>query len=246
MNRPFRLAIAALAACTLVGCAGQGGGDASPTTTPADSPAASSSTTTVPTAAELAGFLATPAELGPDWTAWEGFEAWPDGAPGVIPEDQRELIPTLELCPAAGEESVALAAELPWQAFTQLHQETDDPFATMVVAQELLLADEPQRTTQTFTTLRDGLSACMTASEDREIGRGESLEVPAVGEDRYAERTFGFDAEARRDTRLVLVKDGPVLMAIRIDELLISPDAEAGLTPETVNALVTAMADKLP
>lgn len=245
MNRPFRLAIAALAACTLVGCAGQGDGDASPTT-PADSPAATSSTTTVPTADELAGLLVTPEDLGPDWSAWEGFEAWPDGAPGVIPEDQRELVPTLELCPAAGEEAVALAAELPWQAFTQLHQETDDPFATMVVAQELLLADEPERTAETFATLRDGLSACLAASDDWEIGRGESLEVPAVGEERYAERTSGFDAEARRDARLVLVKDGAVLMAIRIDEVLISPDAEATLTPETVNTIVTAMADKLP
>lgn len=248
MNRPLRLAIAALAVSTLVGCAGQGGGGAAPTTSPSGT-TAPSATAPVPSAAELAGFLVEPADLGPDWTPWEGFEAWPDGEPGVIPDDQRELVPTITLCPSAGEEAVALAEGLQWEAFTQLHQETSTPFDTMVVAQQLLLADEPDRTAETFATLRDGLTSCLTENlpaGDWEIGRGERLEVPAVGEDRYAERTSGFDAEARRDTRLMLVKDGPVLMAIRIDEVLISPDAEAALPAETVNALVTTMADKLP
>ncbi len=251
MNRAVRLAIAALTVCTLtviitVGCSGRGGGGAAPTT-PATT--AGPSTTAVPSAIELADHLATPADLGPDWTLWEGFAEWPGGEPGVVPDDQRDLLPTLQLCPSAGEEAVALAEGLPWQAFTQLHQETEDPFATMVVAQQLLLADEPDRTTQTFTTLRDGLAGCQTGNlpaDDWEIGRNDPLEVPAVGDDRYAERTSGFDAQARRDTRLVLVRDGPVLMAIRIDEVLISPDAEAALPADTVNTLVTTMADKLP
>lgn len=247
MNRPLRLAIAALAVSTLVGCAGGGGGGAAPT--PASGTGTPSATAPMPSAAELAGFLIEPADLGPDWTLWEGFADWPGGAPGVIPDDQRDLLPALALCPSAGEEAVALAEGLQWQAFTQLHQETSTPFDTMVVAQQLLLADEPERTAATFATLRDGLTSCLTENlpaGDWEIGRAERLEVPAVGEDRYAERTSGFDAEARRDTRLVLVQDGPVLMAIRIDEVLISPDAEAALPAETVNALVSTMADKLP
>lgn len=252
MNHPLRLAIAALAVGALVGCAGQGGGGATPTSPAATSttaPTTPSPTSPVPSATELAGYLVTPADLGPDWAPWEGFEAWPDGEPGVIPDDQRDLLPTPALCPSAGEEAIALAEGLPWQAFTQLHQETDTPFDTMVVAQQLLLADEPERTTETFTTLRDGLTSCLTenlSAGDWEIGRDERLEVPAVGEDRYAERTSGFDGEARRDTRLVLVRDGSVLMAVRIDEVLISPDAEATLSPETVNDLLTTMADKLP
>lgn len=252
MNRPLRLAIAALAVSTLLGCAGQGGGGAAPTTpagTTTTGTAAPSPGGPVPSAADLAGHLVTPADLGSDWTLWEGFADWPGGEPGVVPDDQRALLPKLELCPSAGEEAAALAADLPWQAFTQLRQETDDPFATMVVAQELLLADEPDRTAQTFTTLRDGLTSCLTenqSSGDWEIGRTERLEVPAVGEDRYAERSSALDAEARRDSRLVLVKDGAVLMAVRIDEVLISPDAEAGLPQETVDAVVTAMANKLP
>lgn len=253
MNRPIRLAIAAMALSTLVACSGQDGGGAAPTT-PAGTTTAGAATPSlaspVPSAAELADHLVTPADLGPGWTPWEGFTAWPGGKPGVIPDDQRALLPKLPLCPNAGEEAVALAEGLQWQAFTQLHQETSNPFATMVVAQQLLLADEPDRTAATFATLRDGLTSCLTENlpaGEWEIGRGERLEVPAVGEDRYAERTSGFDAgEARRDTRLVLVQDGPVLMAIRIDEVLISPDAEATLPPETINALISTMANKLP
>ena len=257
MNRPIRLAIAALAVSALVACSGQGGGGAAPTTaaptpvgTTTTGPATTSPTSPVPSAADLAGSLVTPADLGPGWIPWEGFTAWPGGEPGVIPDDQRALLPKLDMCPSAGEKAVALAEGLPWQAFTQLHQETSNPFATMVVAQQLLLADEPDRTAETFTTLRDGLTRCLTENlpaGDWEIGRRERLQVPAVGQDRYAERTAGFEAGgARRDTRLVLVQDGPVLMAIRIDEVLISPDAEATLPPETVNALVSTMADKLP
>ena len=242
MKRPIGLAIAALALSTLVACTGQDGGGAAPTTpTGGTSP----STSTVPSAAQLADHLVAPADLGPGWTLWEGFRAWPGGKPGVIPDDQRDQLPKLRLCPNAGQEAVALAEGLPWQAFTQVHQETSDPFATMVVAQQQLLADEPDRTAQTFATLRDGLASCLTENlpaGDWEIGRAERLEVPAVGQDRYAERTFGFDG----DTRLVLVKDGPVLMAIRIDEVLISPDAAATLTPETVNTLVGTMAERLP
>lgn len=247
MKRPIGLAIAALALSTLVACAGQDGGGAAPTTPTGGT---SASTSTVPSAAQLADHLVAPADLGPGWTLWEGFTAWPGGKPGVIPDDQRDQLPKLQLCPNAGQEAVALAEGLPWQAFTQVHQETRDPFATMVVAQQQLLADEPDRTAQTFATLRDGLTNCLTENlpaGDWEIGRAERLEVPAVGQDRYGQRTAAFDTGgARRDTRLVLVEDGPVLMAIRIDEVLISPEAEATLSSEKVNALVSSMANKLP
>jgi len=261
MRYSVRWALAAVAAAALVGCSGGGPPSPSATTGPATAgpaasgsaaPGSASATTApgVPSPADLAAHLVTPGELGADWSQWEGFAAWPDGAPGVIPDDQRALLPTLPLCPGAGEEAVALAEGLRWQAFTQLHQDTRDQFATMVVAQQLLLADEPDRTAATFATLRDGLTRCLTGNlpeADWEIGLREPLEVPAVGDDRFAERGSSFESgEARRDTRLVLVVDGPILMAIQIDEILIRPDAEATLTPEVVDSLVTTMAGRLP
>jgi len=203
-----------------------------------------------PTAGELSSILITPAELGPEWSLWEGFATWPDGQPGIIPEDQRALLPGIPLCAHAGEEALALAPTLRWEVFTQLHRATPDPFATMVVAQQFLLADEPAAVERTFTVLRDGLTRCLTANlpgGEWEIGLREALAVPAVGADRYAERSLGVDpGGARRETRWVLVREGAVLMAIQLDDVLISPEAEPQLTAAEVDAVVTAMAEKLP
>lgn len=257
-----RAAIVAIAAAALVACGGDGdsgtptGTSSAPTTSaPAPTDAASSPgdddgaspapSSTVPGVDELATRLATAADLGANWSLWEGFADWPEGAPGEIPENQRDLVPTLPMCPNAGEEAVALAEGLQWQAFTQLHRETPDPFATMVVAQQFLLAGEPAEVADTFATLRDGLTACLTENlpGEWEIGLREAMDVPPIGDDRYAERSFDVDpGGARRDTRLVLVLDGAVLMAIQLDDVLISPEAEPTLTAEEVDAVVRTMA----
>lgn len=50
---------------------------------------------------------------------------------------------------------------------------------------------------------------------------------------------------ARRATRLVLVRDGAMLMLIQIDEVLIRADAEPTLTTDAVNSVIVAMADKM-
>lgn len=265
-SRVVSVAVMAAVAVTLAACGG-GGDGATPTSTPGapatsgpspSEPAPTSTPTddggstaapSSPEVDELAQHLATAADLGGDWSLWEGFADWPDGTPGAIPEDQRSVLPTLTMCPSAGQEAVVLAEGVVWQAFTQLHRETPDPFATMVVAQELLLAGDPTEVADTFATLRDGLTACLTANlpGEWEIGLREALDVPEVGEDRYAERSFGVDpGGARRDTRLVLLRDGAVLMAALIDEVLISPEAESTLTAEEVDGIVTAMADRLP
>ena len=263
MASPIRTVIAAVAAATLVACTGSGG-DVPTTVAPTSGAATQSSATSgatslpstqsvtppsVPSAAQLVGRLATPADLGPGWSLWEGFADWPGGAPGAVPDEQRALLPQLPLCPHASAEARALAEGLQWQGFTQLHQQTPDPFATMVVAQQLLLADQPDRIEATFATLRDGLAACLTKNlpaGEWEIGLRESFDVPAVGDDVFAERSSSFDpGEARRDTRLVLVRDAAMLMLIQIDEVLIRADAEPTLTTDVVNSVIVTMADKM-
>lgn len=154
------------------------------------------------------------------------------------------------MCANAGEAGVALAEGLQWQAFTQLHMATPDPFTSMVVVEQFLVADGPAQVAATFATLRDGLTSCLTEiiqDSEWEVGLREALDVPAVGDERYAERSSGLDpGGARRDTRWVLIRDGAVLMAIQLDDVLISPDAEPTLTTGVVDGVVTAMADKLP
>ena len=119
MRALIRVAITAVAAVTLVACSADG--DVSPSTSgptapgTANSASASASTATsvgIPSIAELANHLATPAAISPWWSNWEGFAAWPGGVPGAIPDDQRDLLPQLALCPNAGEEALALAESL--------------------------------------------------------------------------------------------------------------------------------------
>jgi hypothetical protein len=247
LRSPIRLAVLTLAALILASCVGGNGSGSEPTTsqpTPTSSPTASD----VPTGAQLASHLGSPADLGSGWKLWEGFADWPGGVPGEIPDDQRTIIPTLQMCPQAGETAVAQAADLRWQAFTQLQLETPDPFSNMVAVQQFLVADEPSRTVETFTILRDGLTSCLTANlEDWELGLRESLAVPTVGDERYAERGWGVDASgARLDTRLVLVLDGPTLMAVRFDDIMINPGSEPALTQAQVDAVLQVMAARLP
>lgn len=262
----WAVAAASFAACTGTGTpsatttspAPTGSATASATAVPSPTGSATStggvatSTTSkpgVPNADELARHLITPADLGADWSLWEGFSSWPGGAPGVIPADQRALVPDLPMCPSAGEAAVALAEGVQWQAFTQLHRVTQDPFANMVVVQEFLLADEPATTAMTFTTLRDGLAKCLTANlpaGDWEIGLREELAVPAVGDDRYAERRSSVDSGgARRDTRWVLVRDGEVLTVIQLDDVLIKPEAQPVVTAAVADDVISKAAGKL-
>lgn len=267
MTSFVRLAVGALAVAAVVACGGPDG--STPTSSPAGastsvghatssgdsgtpggSEAPATGAPAVPSADELVGHLATPADLGSGWAVWEGFANWPGGVPGTIPEDQREMLPPIPMCPWASEAAVALAEGLRWQAFTQLHWATPDPFANMVVLQQFLVAGEPADLAATFATIRDGLTGCLTANRpagDWEIGLREALVVPEVGDERYAERSSSVDAGgARRDTRWVLVRDEAVLMAIQLDDILISPQAEPVLTAVQVDAVVRATASRLP
>lgn len=251
MRFPIQATLVAITLVALTSCVGG---------TPTDPPTPTSGVTSVtpsqtqaahvPSPEELVDHLVEPSDLGPTWVLWEGFADWPSGVPGVIPEDQRTLIPQLTLCPSAGDDAVALASGLRWEVFTQLHHSTADEFSNMLVAQQLLLAGEPGEIASTFTTLRDGLFSCLTEnlpSADWEIGLREPLEVPEVGDARFAERSLSFDPSGvRRETRLVLVQAGSVLLLVQLDEILITPDSVAELTQDQVNELIETIAQRLP
>lgn len=200
-------------------------------------------------ASEVAAHLVRAADLGDDWGLWRGFEDWPGGVPGPIPEEQRDSIGHLPMCPAAGDEAVALAADIPWEAFTQLHRETADPFLNMVTVQQFLLAEDPGTVQETFETLREGMTACLTENlpeGEWEIGLREPIELSTFGEDRYGEQSRRTDTEGSRiHTTWVLVRDGAALLAARFDDILIRADSEPVLTVAEVHAVVVAIVERL-
>lgn len=75
----------------------------------------------VPTAEQLASALVTADDYDGKWAV----NVPPDpqmAIPGVVPDKKQQLLPKIEFCDKASEESRSATAALRWQAFRQLDQ----------------------------------------------------------------------------------------------------------------------------
>jgi hypothetical protein len=207
---------------------------------------------TVPTPEQLASVLVAPEDLEGDWTVKmpevEGTEA-----PGVVPEEQRGNLPRIRFCKEAPPGAKAVAQRLEWEAFMQLGMVSPDPRNSQVFTQEFLLAAEPAEVESMFAALQEGMEACAgrkTEYPDGETGRTEELPVPTLGEAAYGSREVVEEASPRGpaiwDLRYVLVRDGAVLMSVQVGDVYVGEDAEPRLTDDDVDAILTAVAQKLP
>lgn len=240
----------------LAGCGGDGAGtDPSP---PAEEPSSSSSSrSTVPTPEQLAGALVTTDDYAGTWTV----NVPPDeqaATDGVVTEAQQKMLPRIEFCEAASEESRSAADALRWQAFRQLDQSEDDPIdmragdrrGHLVFVQEFLMAADPDEVATTFEALRDGMRACEGDFPAGEEGPGtvEPMTVAEVGDDRYAELTTMEEAGGRAYWLLhnVLVRDGPVLMTVQVVDIVMGEGVQPVVTAADVDTFLTTAVDKLP
>jgi hypothetical protein len=231
--------------------------DDATTTSPATSPTPAWSQEVVPTPEQLASVLATEDDFDGEWTVNVPPDA-ADGVSGVVPPEQQEMLPRLDLCDRASEESIAAVKALRWQAFRQLDMTEDDPvdFAAgdmsghMNFVQEFLLADEPSQVESTFTALRDGSQACLGEIPAGEEGPGkvEQMNIPAVGDDRYGELLTMEEAGGGAQWRLhqVFVRDGSVLMFIDVAEIVAGEGTEPQFTTEDIDTFITTAVAKLP
>jgi len=239
MERRHRLAVVA-AAAVLSGIAGCGGEDEA---------------VPVPSADELGAALLSADDIPGTWVVNPGP---PDGAlpaSGVVPEEFQDLLPRLELCPMASAEARETVAALRWQAYRQLDQEEDDPIEPpsdrsghLVFVQEFLTAAEPAATEERFTSLRDGMAACLGAlpAGDEGPGFAEEMPLPDLGDDRYGVRTRleeqGGDAEWL--FHQVFVREGAVLLVVDVVDIRMG-DVEPLLTQADVDAIATTAVDRL-
>jgi len=242
------------AAVLLLGaCAGQD----STTESPSTSPTPAWSQGVVPTAEQLASVLVTEDDYAGEWTA----NVPPDSAAavsGVVTPEQQEMLPTMDLCDRASEESLAAVKALRWQAFRALDLAEEDPidFAAgdrsghMIFVQEFLLADEPSLVESTFTALRDGSQACLGEIPAGEEGPGktEQMTLPEVGDDRYGELLTMEEAGGGAQWRLhqVFVRDGSVLMFMDVVEIVAGEGTEPQFTTEDIDTFITTAVAKLP
>lgn len=234
------------------------GDDSSQTIDTTDTTGTAPAAATVPTPTELSQMLLTGDDLGAGWS----MQSPPEGAfppdltaderasaeAGVVLDSFRDLLPQLEFCDAASEESAAAADALAWQAFRPLDLAVDDTIEPpndrvgyMVFLQEFLLADDPDVITATFDALRDGALACLGPIEAGEEGPGMAtvMSMPEIGDDRVGVLLVVEEAGAWADWRIhnVLVRDGAVLAWFSVVDIV------AGLDPYFTEADVVDIVD---
>lgn len=231
-TRRCAVIMASFALVVPLGCAGEDGGGG---------PAA------IPTAEQLGASLLTPDDLDGTWVVNAGPDDAPIPASGVLTDEARAMLPSLELCPAASAESRAVADGLTWMAYRQLDMTPDDPITPpddrtgrMVFVQHFLRAGEPTALQATFELLRDGMKACLGEIDTGEEGPGAATEmtIPAVGDDRYGVLTTVQEAGGGEWLlHNTLVRQGGVLMMVDVVEIHIGVDPL--LTAADVDAIIT-------
>ena len=135
-------------------------------------------------ATQLAAALLVPEEIG---ARWKVDDAPTDGGldpSGIVTDEQREMLPSVDMCDRADSGSHRAATALRWQAFRQYVMRVDGPVdppvdrrGHMVFAQEFLMSGRESEIAWLFDRLKRGLEACMGAIPAGEEGPGEATPV---------------------------------------------------------------------
>ena len=211
----------------------------------------------MPTAEQLAAALVTADDYDGEWTVNVPPDAQ-SAIDGVVPENQQEMLPTIEFCGKASTESHSAADALRWQAFRQIDQSEENPIdmATgdrvghMIFVQEFLVAGDPAEVESTFNALRDGMRACQGKFPAGEEGPGkaEPMTIPDVGDDRYGVLTTLEEAGGGAYWLLhdSLVRQGPVLMDLQVVDIVMGEGVQPAFTTEDIDMFLTTAVEKLP
>lgn len=209
---------------------------------------------TPPTAEQLATRLVTTTSFDGAWMIERGPDDGSDMTSGVIPEDQRELLPSIELCDDATAEARAAADSLSWSAFRQMNLDVDDPInppndrsGHMVFVQQFLTSGDASELATTFELLHSGSEACFGAipAGDEGPGTAEAMAVPAVGDERFGVLTTMGEAGGWAEWRLhsFFVRDGDVLMSFVVVDIRAGEGVEPYFTTDDLDRMITIAAD---
>ena len=211
---------------------------------------------TPPTAEQLAAQLVTVDSFDGDWTVNAGPEDGTDMSSGVIPDDQRDMLPTVELCDAASPEAHAAAESLTWMAFRQLDLEEDDPFdppndrtGHMVFVQQFLTSGDADELATTFELLRSGSEACLgpIAANEEGPGQAEAMPVPTVGDARFGVLTTIEEPAGSAEWRLhnAFVLDDDVLMSFLVVDIRAGDGVEPYYSTDDIDEMIAIAADSM-
>jgi hypothetical protein len=211
---------------------------------------------TPPTAEQLAAQLVTVDSFDGDWTINPGPDDGSDMTSGVIPEDQRDMLPTAELCDAASPEAKAAAESLSWMAFRQLDLDEDDPIdppmdrtGHMVFVQQFLASGDADELATTFELLRSGSEACFgpIAATEEGPGRAEAMPVPAVGDARFGVLTTMEEAGGSAEWLLhnAFVLDNDVLMSLLVVDIRAGEGIEPFYSTDDIDEMIAIAAESM-
>lgn len=132
-------------------------------------------------------------DLSGDWSVNLGSNDMELPESGEITEEQREFLPTMDLCDAASQESKDAVDALQWEAFRQLDMEVEDPVdmprdreGRIVFVQQFLMSGDSDELSGVLKGLSDGLDSCVGDIPAGEEGPGTLVrfEPVAVGDER--------------------------------------------------------------
>jgi hypothetical protein len=209
-----------------------------------------------PTAEQLAAQLVTVDSFDGDWTINAGPDDGTDMTSGVIPDDQRDMLPTVELCDAASPEAQDAVESLNWMAFRQLDLDEDDPIdpptdrtGHMVFVQQFLTTGDDDELAATFELLRSGFEACFgpIAATEEGPGQAEAMPVPDVGDARFGVLTTIEEAGGSAEWRLhnAFVLDNDVLMSFLVVDIRAGDGVEPYYSTDDIDEMITIAADSM-
>jgi len=207
-----------------------------------------------PTAEQLAAQLVTVDSFDGDSVINPGPDDGTDITSGVIPEDQRDLLPTVELCDAAGSAARDAAESLSWMAFRQLDLDEDDPIGPpndrsghMVFVQQFLTSGDADELESTFELLRSGSESCFgpIAAGEEGPGQAEAMPVPEVGDARFGVLTTIEEAGGWAQWRLhnAFILDNDILMSFLIVDIRAGEGVEPYYSADDIDAMIAIAAD---
>lgn len=209
----------------------------------------------VPTAEELSASVVMVDDFEGEWTLFAGPEDDQQLDPsGILTDEQRDLVPSFELCDRASDEARSVADSLRPLVFRQMDLAVDDeidpPFdrtGHMIFMQQFLYAGDSDEMAESFDLLRAGTTQCLGEIPAGEEGPGlaQELDVPEVGDERFGVLITIGEAGgwAEWHIREVVVRDGPVLMQFVLVD--IRAGVEPYFTTEDFGDMVKTAAAKL-
>jgi hypothetical protein len=211
---------------------------------------------TIPTAEDLSEALVAPDDIDGEWSLFtepQGGDERIDPS-GILTDEQRELVPSLDMCDKASGDAKSVAEELRPVVFRQLDLAVDDEIdppvdrsGHMIFLQEFLFSGGEERMAAAFASIREGLIACLGDLPPGEEGpgRAEEMDVPDLGDESFGVLTTIEEAGGWAEWRIqnLIMRDGPVIMSLVLVD--IRADVDPYFSADDFEEISRVAAEKL-